>query len=1073
VAYRAEIEIGVKGAKQLEDFKNRLQKLGKLVEDTNKKQIFGTAQVTSVNQYNEALSKATDTLNKARLQLDNAGKATKTYKKAIEDYVTALGAANERQEIQSKAIKEEIQLRTEAARAARLQAAGLKDVANAYKGPIGPGQASPTALSSPLPARSRFFGGTQYSGPIGPGQASPILGGQSSPVDVNRLVKAKKEQLELERALFDLARKTAEPLNVQLQLQEGLVAGAREALALAEQARKKQRFLAGSTAGGPQGPLTPAGKTGFPVALPLLKIEEKALELTRRKQQILDRTAQTRRELNGLAQNLQKLETNSVVAIKDANREQQKLNDQKREAVILTERQLKISKQGALLAGKFSPIGGAENIPGSPAFLTARRRRRKDALSSGLIGGAFPLLFGQGAGAAVGGGLGGAAGGLAGGQLGFGLSLVGTALGSAFDNLINKSQELGQALNPLTADLDAVIKAAGLAGTEGEKLIKSIENIAGAEKAQQAAAEQLAVVVGKDGVEALQDLGKASTKLNNELAKSFTALQAAIAPLLANILGFVANRIESTRLVNRAVSGGYQVRPEFAQNQAITGAISQFRKGQIDEFELQKRIAEEVKKQELSLQNMANTQLQKTAGSRNELEQAQLLNAVLKNSSDLTNKTVQQAEEKLILKRMEAKETEIFRRWQKEEITNAQLQLELQALSLETDNERLKLKERIANATKRSADEAERERKERERALKAQRDGVNKALGSAASIKVKDLEFATKRAKFDKTALEAAKVELNQNEAIHAVNKLILEDKYGQAIEDAKSSKEREILIGNYVTEVSLLEDSYKLKQDILKTTIAQKEAEQAIADLKAAAGFDFMSLADRTTPFATGYGQSTGPVGFAEGAQLAPIIQQELAIDRLLEKYKEIGEAAQLAGELVTFGFRDMVSGAKSAEQVFADFLNSLADMLLRTAQQMIAQYIALGIARTFAFGGSPSSAVSGVDLSKNFFSFIPQPGAGGFPIPRANGGPVSGGTPYMVGERGPELFVPRSSGTIVPNDKMMGGSSNVVVNVDASGTKVQGDNDQASQLGRVIGAAVQAELVKQKRPGGLLAGT
>ena len=75
----------------------------------------------------------------------------------------------------------------------------------------------------------------------------------------------------------------------------------------------------------------------------------------------------------------------------------------------------------------------------------------------------------------------------------------------------------------------------------------------------------------------------------------------------------------------------------------------------------------------------------------------------------------------------------------------------------------------------------------------------------------------------------------------------------------------------------------------------------------------------------------------------------------------------------------------------------------------------------------------------------------------------------PYLVGERGPELFVPRSSGTIVPNNAM-GGSTNVVVNVDAKGTAAQGDDAQAGQLGRLIGAAVQAELIKQKRPGGLL---
>jgi hypothetical protein len=42
-----------------------------------------------------------------------------------------------------------------------------------------------------------------------------------------------------------------------------------------------------------------------------------------------------------------------------------------------------------------------------------------------------------------------------------------------------------------------------------------------------------------------------------------------------------------------------------------------------------------------------------------------------------------------------------------------------------------------------------------------------------------------------------------------------------------------------------------------------------------------------------------------------------------------------------------------------------------------------------------------------------------------RANGGPVSSGQPYMVGERGPELFVPGRSGTIVANDKMGGGGT------------------------------------------------
>ena len=86
------------------------------------------------------------------------------------------------------------------------------------------------------------------------------------------------------------------------------------------------------------------------------------------------------------------------------------------------------------------------------------------------------------------------------------------------------------------------------------------------------------------------------------------------------------------------------------------------------------------------------------------------------------------------------------------------------------------------------------------------------------------------------------------------------------------------------------------------------------------------------------------------------------------------------------------------------------------------------------------------------------------------ANGGRPPVGRPSIVGERGPELFVPDSAGTIVPNHQL-GGGTNVVINVDASGTSVEGDNDDAEQLGRLISIAVQSEIVNQKRPGGLLA--
>ena len=53
-----------------------------------------------------------------------------------------------------------------------------------------------------------------------------------------------------------------------------------------------------------------------------------------------------------------------------------------------------------------------------------------------------------------------------------------------------------------------------------------------------------------------------------------------------------------------------------------------------------------------------------------------------------------------------------------------------------------------------------------------------------------------------------------------------------------------------------------------------------------------------------------------------------------------------------------------------------------------------------------------------------------------RAIGGSVQAGKPYMVGERGAEMFVPNQSGSIVPNNRMGGGGITIVNNVDATGS-------------------------------------
>ena len=115
---------------------------------------------------------------------------------------------------------------------------------------------------------------------------------------------------------------------------------------------------------------------------------------------------------------------------------------------------------------------------------------------------------------------------------------------------------------------------------------------------------------------------------------------------------------------------------------------------------------------------------------------------------------------------------------------------------------------------------------------------------------------------------------------------------------------------------------------------------------------------------------------------------------------------------------------------------------------------------------GGKSLTTASGTNIGK--VGFMPSNPA--FRGAMAAGGPVKGGSSYLVGERGPEMFTPGVSGMITPNHAL-GGSTNVIVNVDASGSSVQGDEGRSRELGRLISVAVQSELLEQKRPGGLLA--
>ena len=172
----------------------------------------------------------------------------------------------------------------------------------------------------------------------------------------------------------------------------------------------------------------------------------------------------------------------------------------------------------------------------------------------------------------------------------------------------------------------------------------------------------------------------------------------------------------------------------------------------------------------------------------------------------------------------------------------------------------------------------------------------------------------------------------------------------------------------------------------------------------------------------------------------------------------KELSDTEVLAKSVVeTFAsgmadaFMSMFEQAKSLRDI-------LSDVLKQTARLFLEFGLRAGMKSLF-----PSLFAAGGVMTSN----------GPIALKRyARGGVANSPQLAMFGEGStPEAYVPLPDGRSIPV-KMKGGNGagNVVVNVDAKGTSVQGNQPNAAALGRAIGAAVQAELIKQKRPGGLL---
>jgi lambda family phage tail tape measure protein len=219
------------------------------------------------------------------------------------------------------------------------------------------------------------------------------------------------------------------------------------------------------------------------------------------------------------------------------------------------------------------------------------------------------------------------------------------------------------------------------------------------------------------------------------------------------------------------------------------------------------------------------------------------------------------------------------------------------------------------------------------------------------------------------------------------------------------------------------------------------------------------------------------------------------LGIREGAQKYVEsIGTMREATTQLAQTGIKGVEDAIFSLVTTgTANFQEFAASILRDTARMIIQQLILRSVMQIIG-----AVAPSGGSFGKGYFDPITGKGAAGpnfgfamggaFAkngiVPFAMGGVVDKPTLFkfanggagrlgLMGEAGPEAIMPLRR---LPNGRLgveqAGGGSpvSVTVNVDASGSSVQGNAGQGEQLGRVISQAVQAELVRQQRPGGLL---
>lgn len=337
--------------------------------------------------------------------------------------------------------------------------------------------------------------------------------------------------------------------------------------------------------------------------------------------------------------------------------------------------------------------------------------------------------------------------------------------------------------------------------------------------------------------------------------------------------------------------------------------------------------------------------------------------------------------------------------------------------------------------------------------------GKSNLLGRPLKITRQDREFfkPDRNIEEEKAAREETRIQKRLGRLEEERKKVLEISRFKDKIAAAEASQDKQLVI-RLKGEQKIAEIEAKRKQDLVDIT------DQRLIDQININAATEKLVAHRETERGLAEFQKTSAQERFDAMQKH--IEQQYELNEAVKQQAALAKRiAETLGQGMAQSFDALIDGAQNWGAALQDIA---ANVLRDIAKQLIQIYVieqAIGFLSAYLTpfaAGTPLGAGGG--QVGRFGTLGPNYGIPQF----ANGGNPPVGRPSLVGERGPELFVPRSAGTIVPNNAL--GGSNIVVNVDASGSSVEGDAQQSKALGQAIGAAVQAEIIKQKMPGGLL---